>query len=84
LPEAIASPRAVQRNGPASTAEPAFIASPVGQALKDPNQYGHVFAEMAEIGAVTGLEFLRGNRVLAAAEPERRGGGSAAVVDPAR
>jgi len=84
LPEAIASPRAVQRNGPASTAEPAFIASPVGQALKDPNQYGHVFAEMAEIGAVTGLEFLRGNRVLAAAEPERRGGGSAAVVDPGR
>jgi gamma-glutamyltranspeptidase / glutathione hydrolase len=37
---------------------------------------------MAEIGAVTGLEFLSGGRVLAAAEPVRRGGGSAAVVRP--
>jgi gamma-glutamyltranspeptidase/glutathione hydrolase len=37
---------------------------------------------MAEIGAVTGLEFLRGGHVLAAAEPVRRGGGSAAVVRP--
>ncbi len=37
---------------------------------------------MAEIGAVTGIEFLAGGRTLAAAEPLRRGGGSAAVVDP--
>jgi gamma-glutamyltranspeptidase / glutathione hydrolase len=80
LPEAIASPRAAQRNTPMTTAEPAFIASPEGQSLKD--DYGHTFTEMAEIGAVTGLEFLRGGEVLAAAEPVRRGGGSAAVVRP--
>jgi gamma-glutamyltranspeptidase / glutathione hydrolase len=80
LPEAIAAPRAVQRNTPASTAEQAFIDSPEGQALA--SQYRHSFAPTPEIGAVTGLDFLRGNRVLAAAEPTRRGGGSAAVVRP--
>jgi gamma-glutamyltranspeptidase / glutathione hydrolase len=80
LPDAIAAPRAVQRNTATSTAEPAFIASPEGQALM--SQYGHSYTETSEIGAVTGLEFLRGNRVLAAAEPVRRGGGSAAVVRP--
>ena len=80
LPEAIARPRAAQRNTATTTAEPAFINSPEGQALKD--EYGHSWTEMAEIGAVTGLEFLPGGRVLAAAEPVRRGGGSAAVVRP--
>ena len=79
LPEAIARPRAAQRNTAATTAEPAFISSPEGQALTG---YGHSFTPMAEIGAVTGLEFLPGGRVLAAAEPVRRGGGSAAVVRP--
>ena len=33
-----------------------------------------------EIGAATGLEFLGHGLVLAAAEPVRRGGGSAVVV----
>jgi gamma-glutamyltranspeptidase / glutathione hydrolase len=84
LPEAIANPRAVQRNTPSATAEPAFVASPEGRELADPNRYGHTFATMNEIGAVTGLEFKHGNRVLAAAEPVRRGGGSAAVVRPER
>jgi gamma-glutamyltranspeptidase / glutathione hydrolase len=80
LPEAIAAPRAVERNTASSTAEPAFIDSPEGQALA--SRYGHSFASTAEIGAVTGLEFLEGDQVLAAAEPVRRGGGSAAVVRP--
>src|ERR687896_304888 len=80
LPEAVANPRAVQRNGATSTAEQAFIDSPEGQTLA--SQYKHAFSATGEIGAVTGLEFLRGNRVLAAAEPTRRGGGSAAVVRP--
>jgi gamma-glutamyltranspeptidase / glutathione hydrolase len=80
LPEAVAAPRAVQRNGATTTAEPAFIASPEGQALD--TQYGHDFTSTPEIGAVTALEFLRGNKVQAAAEPTRRGGGSAAVVRP--
>lgn len=34
------------------------------------------------IGAASGLEFMPGGRVLAAAEPVRRGGGSAGVVNP--
>jgi gamma-glutamyltranspeptidase / glutathione hydrolase len=80
LPEAIAAPRAVQRNAATSTAEQAFVDSPEGQELD--TRYGHDFAPTGEIGAVTGLDFLDGNRVLAAAEPTRRGGGSAAVVRP--
>jgi len=80
LPEAIAAPRAVERNSASSTAEPAFISSPDGRTLA--GQYGHRFTETAEIGAATGLELLPGKRVLAAAEPVRRGGGSAAVVRP--
>jgi gamma-glutamyltranspeptidase/glutathione hydrolase len=84
LPEAIASPRASQRNGTTTSAEPAFIASPEAQVLRD--VYGHAFTRAtpdppAEIGAATGIELLDRNRFLAAAEPVRRGGGSAMVVD---
>jgi gamma-glutamyltranspeptidase/glutathione hydrolase len=81
LPEAIAAPRVSQRNAVTSEAEPAFIASDEGKALV--SQYGHnpfTVVKGNEIGAATGIEFLRGGRVLAAAEPKRRGGGSAAVV----
>jgi gamma-glutamyltranspeptidase/glutathione hydrolase len=81
LPEAIARPRASQRNTPSTVAEPAFIASPEGAELA--SAYGHAFTTQAEIGAVTALEFLRGRRVLAAAEPVRRGSGSAMVERPA-
>jgi gamma-glutamyltranspeptidase/glutathione hydrolase len=82
LPEAIAAPRASQRNTPTTAAEPDFVSSTEGQALAD--AYGHVFATPppAEIGAVTAVEFLGGRRVLAAAEPTRRGGGSAMVERP--
>jgi gamma-glutamyltranspeptidase / glutathione hydrolase len=81
LPDAIAAPRAAQRNGPRTTAEPAFIASPEGQALA--GTYGHAFTPQDDaIGAVTALEFLPDARTLAAAEPERRGGGTAAVERP--
>jgi gamma-glutamyltranspeptidase/glutathione hydrolase len=79
LPQAIARPRAAQRNGTTTTAEPAFINSPEGQALL---ARGHFYSSTSEIGAVTGIEFLRDGRTLAAAEPVRRGGGSAAVVSP--
>jgi gamma-glutamyltranspeptidase / glutathione hydrolase len=82
LPEAIARPRAAQRNTPATSAEPAFISSTEGQALDADAGYGHTFASTAEIGAVTALELLPDGRMLAAAEPVRRGGGSAAVVRP--
>jgi gamma-glutamyltranspeptidase / glutathione hydrolase len=80
LPQAIARPRAAQRNTVNTTAEPAFINSREGRDLRI--QYGHSFSSMAEIGAVTGIEFLPSGETLAAAEPVRRGGGSAAVVEP--
>ena len=82
LPEAIAAPRASQRNTAVTEAEQAFIDSPEGQALA--SAYGHEFEvpDSEVIGAVTGIDFLGRGRVLAAAEPERRGGGSAAVVRP--
>jgi gamma-glutamyltranspeptidase/glutathione hydrolase len=79
LPAAIATPRVSQRNAVASAAEPAFIASREAQQLIA--QYGHnPFTNAGEIGAATGIEFLGGGRLLAAAEPVRRGSGSAAVV----
>jgi gamma-glutamyltranspeptidase / glutathione hydrolase len=79
LPQAIADPRASQRNTAATSAEPAFIAGPDAAAL---TARGHVFSSTPEIGAATGIEFLGGGRVLAAAEPTRRGGGSAMVEAP--
>jgi gamma-glutamyltranspeptidase / glutathione hydrolase len=82
LPEAIARPRGSQRNTATTIAEPAFIASPEGAELV--STYGHVFPMpgQAEIGAATGIEFLGDQSVLAAAEPVRRGGGSAMVERP--
>jgi gamma-glutamyltranspeptidase/glutathione hydrolase len=83
LPEALAAPRATQRNTTATLAEPGFI-DLYGDALADK---GHIVQPFTgpppSIGAATGLEFLGGNRVQAVAEPERRGGGSALVVRPA-
>jgi gamma-glutamyltranspeptidase / glutathione hydrolase len=80
LPQAIAAPRASQRNTTSVFAEPAFIASSEGMALAA--QFGHLYTVTAEIGAATGIEFLADGRVLAAAEPTRRGGGSAMVEHP--
>jgi gamma-glutamyltranspeptidase / glutathione hydrolase len=80
LPEAIADPRVSQRNSETSSAEPAFIGS--DDAAKLIALYGHnPFSNGGEIGAATGIEF-RGSGMLAAAEPVRRGGGSAGVVSP--
>jgi gamma-glutamyltranspeptidase/glutathione hydrolase len=79
LPDAVAAPRASQRNTTASVAEPAFI-SAYGAALQ---ARGHAFSSTAEIGAATGIQFLPDDVVVAAAEPTRRGGGSAMVVTPA-
>ena len=78
LPQAIAAPRASQRNGSTTIAEPAFMEL---EAPALTARHGHAFGTPAsEIGAVTGIEFLGRDRFLAAAEPTRRGGGSAAVV----
>src|SRR5213079_1566182 len=78
LPDALAAPRASQRNSSATQAEPAFIAT-WGTAL---HARGHTFSSTPEIGAATGIEFLAGGKVVAAAEPVRRGGGSALVESP--
>jgi gamma-glutamyltranspeptidase/glutathione hydrolase len=80
LPQAIAAPRASQRNTATTQPEPAFLALPEAAALR---ARGHVFGAPAEIGAATGIELLPDGRVLAAAEPVRRGGGSAMVEHPA-
>lgn len=77
LPEAIAAPRATQRNTAATLAEQAFLNSPEAEALR---ARGHTLNPTGEIGAATGIEFLADGRLLAAAEPLRRGGGSAGVV----
>ena len=76
LAEAIAAPRASQRNRATVDAEPAFIEA-YGAALE---ALGHEFTLIEELGAATGIEYLPGGLLLAAAEPERRGGGSAGVV----
>ncbi len=79
LPQAIAAPRATQRNTTAVQAEQAFLDLPETAVLR---QFGHTFTLNPEIGAATGIEFRPDGRVLAAAEPVRRGGGAAAVVHP--
>jgi gamma-glutamyltranspeptidase / glutathione hydrolase len=79
LPDAIAAPRASLRNGAAADAEAAFLSTPEAAGLA---ALGYHFNAPAEIGAATGVEFLRDGRILAAAEPVRRGGGTAAVVHP--
>jgi gamma-glutamyltranspeptidase / glutathione hydrolase len=86
LPAAIAAPRASQRNSDPGDAEPAFLAGPDVAALR---ALGEQFREAPttpplppEIGAATGIAFLGGGVLQAAAEPARRGGGSALVVHP--
>ncbi|MFD0887553.1 gamma-glutamyltransferase family protein, partial [Streptosporangium algeriense] len=76
LPQALAAPRATQRNTAQTQAEQGFI-DRYGPEL---TAKGHSLVLNPEIGAATGLEFLGGGRVQAVAEPVRRGGGSALVV----
>ena len=80
LLDAVAAPRASQRNTPAVSAEPAFITrwEPALTAR------GHSFASVAEIGAVTAIERRDDGRLVAVAEPVRRGGGDAGTVWPRR
>ncbi|MEV8506160.1 gamma-glutamyltransferase [Actinoplanes sp. NPDC051475] len=81
LPEAMAAPRASQRNTAGIQAEPAFHQQ-YGPGL---TALGHTFsADVPELGAATAIEFTRHGGLIATAEPARRGGGSAAVVRPRR
>jgi gamma-glutamyltranspeptidase/glutathione hydrolase len=93
FPAALAAPRASQRNSTTTQAEPAFIAEPTTPGLE---QLGQKFAVSntspldptitipSTIGTASGLEILPHGRVLVAAEPVRRGGGSAGVIKPTR
>ncbi|MFJ3646223.1 gamma-glutamyltransferase [Streptomyces murinus] len=80
LVDAIAAPRASQRNAAQTELEPALYNSPLRAQLE---AIGHHFTLNPEIGAATGVQRLPNGEWLAAAEKVRRGGGSAMVVDPA-
>jgi gamma-glutamyltranspeptidase/glutathione hydrolase len=80
LKNAIAEPRASQRNSAQAQVEAGFLALPSTAELIKRGQ-GFSGAP-AEIGAATGVERLPDGRWIAAAETVRRGGGSAAVVWP--
>lgn len=87
LPEAVAAPRASQRNAATTPSEPAFIEAygaaltPYGQRLVPS---GDAFTSAAEIGAAATIEVGRRGTMIAAAEPVRRGGGTGLVVRPRR
>jgi gamma-glutamyltranspeptidase/glutathione hydrolase len=93
LPEAIAAPRASQRNSATTQAEPAFLDLPttprleaLGQqfAVTDTSPLDPTIKIPPTIGVATGLEVLGDGKVLAAGEPSRRGGSAAGVVSPTR
>ncbi|TQK51020.1 gamma-glutamyltranspeptidase/glutathione hydrolase [Streptomyces sp. SLBN-118] len=79
LVDAIAAPRASQRNQTTTELEPALWNSTLRAELE---AIGHAFRQNPEIGAATGIQRLPDGRWLAAAEKVRRGGGSAMVVRP--
>ncbi|GAQ50732.1 gamma-glutamyltransferase [Streptomyces acidiscabies] len=81
LVDAIAAPRASQRNQTTTELEPALYNGDLRGKLE---AIGHGFRLNAEIGAATAVQRLPGGKWLAAAETVRRGGGSAQVVYPAR
>jgi len=85
LVEAVEAPRATQRNTGSVVAEQDFIDLYGG----DLSEFGHAFVPPgdpgtsgSEIGAVAAIELRRNGTLVAVAEPDRRGGGDAAVVEP--
>jgi gamma-glutamyltranspeptidase/glutathione hydrolase len=80
LVDAIAAPRASQRNAAQTELEPGLYDSALRTQLE---AIGHSFKLNPEIGAATGVQRLPNGKWLAAAEKVRRGGGSAMVVRPA-
>ncbi|MEU1319421.1 gamma-glutamyltransferase [Streptomyces tibetensis] len=82
LVDAIAAPRASQRNAAQTELEPGLYDN--AALRKQLEAIGHSFKVNPEIGAATGVQRLPGGKWLAAAETVRRGGGSAMVVRPVR
>ncbi|MDX2697482.1 gamma-glutamyltransferase [Streptomyces ipomoeae] len=81
LVDAIAAPRASQRNQTTTELEPGLWTSPLKTELE---AIGHGFRQNPEIGAATAVQRLSNGKWLAAAETVRRGGGSAMVVHPTK
>ncbi|MGX1273190.1 gamma-glutamyltransferase [Streptomyces phaeoluteigriseus] len=80
LVDAIAAPRASQRNAAQTELEPGLYGTDLAKELE---AIGHSFRLNPEIGAATAVQRLANGKWLAAAETVRRGGGSAQVVLPA-
>ncbi|WP_268807012.1 gamma-glutamyltransferase, partial [Nostocoides japonicum] len=74
---AVAAPRLSSRNG-TEQAEPAIYDTDLGTQLR---AMGHTLSTTPYIGVATAIRLLPG-RFIAVAEPVRRGGGSAMVVNP--
>ena len=79
IDQALAAPRLSQRNTQATSVDGGFERTPEARALE---ALGHRWAPTAEIGAATAIAFNPDGTLTAAAEPVRRGGGSAAVERP--
>jgi gamma-glutamyltranspeptidase/glutathione hydrolase len=79
LVDAIAAPRASQRNAAQTELEPGLDSESKARL----EAIGHSFKANPEIGAATAVQRLPDGKWLAAAETVRRGGGSAMVVRPA-
>jgi len=77
LPQAIAAPRASQRDLTTTEAEQAFVTE-YGTELHD--RFGQAFTTVPDIGNATGVEIRPDGTLVSAAEPVRRGGGDAEVV----
>ncbi|TDV54009.1 gamma-glutamyltransferase [Actinophytocola oryzae] len=89
LEDAIAAPRASQRNAAVTQVEPAFLQSPVSAgllalhhqlAVRDTSALDPNIKISPDIGVASGIEFVGRGKVIAAGEPVRRGGSAAAVV----
>ena len=78
LGSAIAAPRLSQRNNGTTEVDQGFENTEIGQALA---AYGHQLSLTDEIGAATGIVISPEGQITAAAEPLRRGGGSAMTVE---
>ena len=78
LPDAIAAPRISQRNTGITQVDRQLEHTPLGQDL---TALGHSLRPVPDIGAAVGLVIQPDGSILAAAEPSRRGGGAAMVVE---
>lgn len=80
LDQAIAAPRLSQRNSHVTQVDGGLEKTEIGKNLA---ALGHVLEPTESIGAATGVILYPDGQMSGAAEPIRRGGGSAMVIKPA-